>query len=813
MDRGRAGPPYDLSTPLVSSRTLSSVRDAAPSTTGSSRLPLRRDVPAPSAPMTVGRSSTLLRRPSSSELSSALYGNTPATVSRLPTRRPSISGSSVLESTRPAAPGSARPESRIAGVKRRTSAADLQQESETASLKRQLARALAQVEEYKHSASRTSLEASLAADKAAAQLAEQAARIDQLERHRALLLAKEREAAEREQARGDGEAAEQTRLEGEVRALRAQVGQLRDENADLQESFTDLEHAATQAIAKANDRQKRAELLEAEVVRLRGEADSGLQAAAAEKKRRVALEAELEQEKSRAKESDDAHIIREELHRQVTTLRTLEKENGKLQRRVETYERQHANAELLKETNRALEKKVKAAEELRAQLARQEVELEVLRREKADWAAFVKPEDTDAFSSPRKITRSLATVRIENATLRDRLNSHALEVERRDRIVGELEARASELEAQLEEARRELERVRDCARTDTAQTGLLRQEVAMLKRHLESYSTEEAIQHTGNFDAQKTARIAELDELLDAHKREVASLTSQVAHWRGLVERYGGNTTEILELEEREKKGGEKDKGQIGESLQEQLRLNEELQQELDEARNELALMEQELDALSTQVEQLEENQGIRGAYNPATHKVLEFRDSPDRVEHAVRSATLERLQAENRALLGRVGDLERGVAGASAQQLVPRESLVTAQGEIDKLKAAVQQKDTLLKRISQAVTEKTEAMRLAVQKLLGYQLSFLDSGRIRVTSVYAPSKDRSLAFDPWPGGPMPFRLVSAADDPVMAIEEVRRSIGFWLDGRNSLPGFMASLTMTLWEESTRGQAGSVVFG
>jgi len=114
--------------------------------------------------------------------------------------------------------------------------------------------------------------------------------------------------------------------------------------------------------------------------------------------------------------------------------------------------------------------------------------------------------------------------------------------------------------------------------------------------------------------------------------------------------------------------------------------------------------METELDAVSVQVEQLEENQGIRGAYNPATHKVLEFRDSPDRVEYAVRKATLERLEAENRALLGRVGDLERGGAGGgpSAQQLVPRESLVTAQAQIDKLKGEIHQKDTLLKRISQ---------------------------------------------------------------------------------------------------------------
>ena len=110
-------------------------------------------------------------------------------------------------------------------------------------------------------------------------------------------------------------------------------------------------------------------------------------------------------------------------------------------------------------------------------------------------------------------------------------------------------------------------------------------------------------------------------------------------------------------------------------------------------------------------------------------------------------------------------------------------------------------------------MAEKAETLRLAVQKLLGFQLSFLESGRIRVTSVYAPSKDRSLAFDPWPGGPMPFKLVSATDEQVMSLDEVRRSVGFWLDGRGSLPGVMASLTMSLYEESTRGQNNGVVYG
>ncbi|GAA5867035.1 hypothetical protein JCM8547_008417 [Rhodosporidiobolus lusitaniae] len=791
------GATSNLCTPLVSSRTL---RAAASATVGSSRLPLRRDA-AGTEPMTVGRAS-LLRRPSTTDLNAMV---TPSS-SRLPLRRGSISQD---------APASARPDSRTLSLKRRPSAADLQQESETSSLKRQLARALSQAEEYKHAAERQKLESDLAAEKAQAQLTEYAARVDKLERSRAILIGKEREASEREQHRlNEGDKA-RTDLEAEVRKLRAEVGTLKDEQVDLRESFEDLQHSATQANEAANAERARTGALQAELERLAGELDESLKATSEERQRRIAVEADLEREKLQARDSGDAAIIREELHRQVTTLKTLEKENGKLLRKVDTYERQHANVELLKETNRSLEKKVKAAEETRQQLQALHVEVELLRREKADWAAFVKLEDSDAFSSPRKITKNLAASRIENATLRDRANTHELEVQRRDRIIGQLEARATELEKEVANAKKEVKQWEEKARGEKSQVDLARQEVGMLKRHLESYSTEEALNPSGNFDVQKTARISELEALLDVHKREITSLTEQVAHWRGLVERYGGSTTEILDLEERERREREKTEGEsaVSKTLAEQLRLNEELQAELDEARNELTLMEQELDSLNAQIEQLEENQGIRGVYNPTTTKVLEFRDSPDRVEHAIRQATLDRLTSENDALVRRLEVVERGQGKGAEQQLVPRESLVQANAEVEKYKKLVAQKETMLKRISQAVAEKTEIMRLAVQKLLGYQLSFLDSGRIRVTSVYAPNKDRSLAFDPWPGGPMPFRLVSATDEKIMGIEEVRRSIAFWLESRNSLPGFMASLTMTLYEESTMGSAGGVVYG
>lgn len=124
---------------------------------------------------------------------------------------------------------------------------------------------------------------------------------------------------------------------------------------------------------------------------------------------------------------------------------------------------------------------------------------------------------------------------------------------------------------------------------------------------------------------------------------------------------------------------------------------------ELDGLRNNNALMEKDLEALETQVEQLERNHGVLGAYNPDTTKVLEFRDSPDRVEHAIRSATLDRLRVENSDLVQRISELE-GRASTSVQpvELVPKSSMTTLLADLEAARAAVKQKETMLKRISQ---------------------------------------------------------------------------------------------------------------
>ena len=63
-------------------------------------------------------------------------------------------------------------------------------------------------------------------------------------------------------------------------------------------------------------------------------------------------------------------VIREELHRQASHLRTVEAENAKLNGELTTLRQRHANIEVLKEQKRELERKARGVDELREQVVR-----------------------------------------------------------------------------------------------------------------------------------------------------------------------------------------------------------------------------------------------------------------------------------------------------------------------------------------------------------------------------------------------------------------------------------------------------------
>jgi mitotic spindle assembly checkpoint protein MAD1 len=471
-------------------------------------------------------------------------------------------------------------------------------DNELSTTKRALARALHDLEEANHASARKQLDFDSQLSALNAQLTEAHARTDRLERHRSLLLAKERTDTDAANAtRAELEAA-RAAAQDDARRAREECSALRDKHASLGERERELAHRTRQAELEASSAVGRVagleEALEAERAAVRERSAQLVKEQAARRELEVKLS---ETELAKPAEGGNVELIKDELHRQVGYLRTLEKENQRLTRKVELMDKNQANVEVLREENKALEKKVRHVEELRHQVAELEMQLQVAEREKKEWSAHTPHQlrsfplgqadsrlrvcrqsflgnsaSAAEFNTPQQLAKALAATRIESASYLERVDTLKLELGTRDRLVGQLEATISGLQNEVAKATKDAESARGREKAAEQRMELLRQEIGMLKRHLDSYAAEESIHQAGNFDAQKSARLVELEQLLEAHKAEEVRLAGQVSHYRAVAEKYGGTTGEI---EVREKNEG----GAVSESLKALLEKNAQLEQ------------------------------------------------------------------------------------------------------------------------------------------------------------------------------------------------------------------------------------------
>lgn len=85
---------------------------------------------------------------------------------------------------------------------------------------------------------------------------------------------------------------------------------------------------------------------------------------------------------------------------------------------------------------------------------------------------------------------------------------------------------------------------------------------------------------------------------------------------------------------------------------------------------------------------------------------------------------------------------------------------------------------------------------------LLGYRLDFLQNGRVRCTSMFSTSTDQAFIFD---GEEGTMQLVSqeAAEKNREWFEGVKNLVEFWVNERETIPCFLAALTLELFDRST----------
>ncbi|TFK19221.1 hypothetical protein FA15DRAFT_760186 [Coprinopsis marcescibilis] len=217
--------------------------------------------------------------------------------------------------------------SRSTAAKRDSVTAELERDPQLSTSKRQQRNQV-----FNSSISHAHLERQLLAAQTAnneleTKLRERELQIERLERDRTFFCDREKE--EREEKERERDAHDRAR--GDIRQLRTQLTSLREEFADLQDVHGELSRSTTQTISSQKSQittlNHQVHLLTSELAQAQQTIDDKTASLGALQERCDEL---LSHQPAAASDDSDMAVVRDELHRQASYLRTLESTNNKL---------------------------------------------------------------------------------------------------------------------------------------------------------------------------------------------------------------------------------------------------------------------------------------------------------------------------------------------------------------------------------------------------------------------------------------------------------------------------------------------------
>ncbi|KAL1633455.1 coiled-coil domain-containing protein mad1 [Neofusicoccum ribis] len=576
-------------------------------------------------------------------------------------------------------------------------------------------------------------------------------------------------------------------LERKVRTLQERNTSLQEDADEAQAELASLER---QSGHRYNELETRYNTLQQSFDELRAELDvqvNALQAAQQKLSRREAEVGEMESEIIRLKASsgdqDTLAVIKRELSEQVAHIRKLEGINREQAAGLEHFRKVQKSVEMVEEEKLALENRLRMMEDLRRELSEEQLKRQLLEDEKRAWTTYLENQEQEGselqFETPEDLARAFVRERLEALSLVDRLGAIQPEVlakeaaiktleDEKAKILEELEKLKSNAGASDNKSRLRLERQRTLAV----------KEVEYLRAQLKAFDAEESEFQPETFDAQKSQRVQELEELVDGYRNEIQSLHTEMS---ALEE---ANTKQITIVGSKRPRD-EDDDERIGELR----RKNRQLQDEISKLQTEKKVLESEHHAQKKQLRSLKESSRTR---------ILELRSNPTADAEALKLSTVRTLREENKALLAQ---LEGKLSSSTA--VVPHASLESARAEIDELHRAIADKEKRTMRLKQIWSAKALEFREAVASLLGWKLDIMPNGRVKVTSLFYPGSEEdgenSIVFD----GERGTMKVSGGEKSVFA-SEIKGQIEFWVEQRKEIPCFLAQLTLDFWESTTR---------
>lgn len=619
---------------------------------------------------------------------------------------------------------------------------------------------------------------------------------------------KQRQTAEGEKAQAERQVAAimaelhelKDKSENDTNALEKRLRDSEQEARKLQEQLEDLSDAKEES-ERVN--QKRVVELETQIAsvrqtteeldQLRKAREEALQQAqdqlAAKNTVIGELEAEVLRLKAQTGDADTISVIRRELSDQVQHIRTVEASNSKLQAEVTHYRQIHKAVEVVEEEKRTLQRKLEAASALETELSEARLQRQRLEDERLAWTAYLESANRDGdamdleFDSPEAVARALVQERYNVASLVEKLGAIEPEIREREEMIKTLENDKIELHAQIEK----LKSAPPALPADKMQARLERQrllavkEAEYLRAQLKNYDAEDETFEPEKVDHQKLERIAELEKLVDQYKTEVQTLQKELSS----VEKPPASAAPaaVAVGSKRSHEADAADAERVGELN----RKRRKLEAELAEKTKALELAHTETKVLKSR---------LRAAEASNKTRVLSLRSNPTSDFEAVKTATLAALKQENKQLLAQVEKAHKN----PPFPVIPASQLAAARREIEEAKKETASAQKSARRLKEVWGAKSHEFKEAIFSTLGWTVTFIPNGKMRVESVFNPSTtdehEKSIVFD----GERGTMKVSGGPQSPFA-QRIADQIQFWVRDKGCIPGFLAALTLEFYDE------------
>lgn len=558
----------------------------------------------------------------------------------------------------------------------------------------------------------------------------------------------------------------QTEFEGLNRQHKLRLEEIDSKHATLQKTLRDLRDDLANKASALHTTQERLSQRESETGR---------------------LESEILRLKAETGDAETLAVIKRELSEQVSHIRKLESTNREQSAELKHLRRVHKAVEVVEEEKRALENRVSLMGDIEKNLREAQLQRQILEDERRSWTSYLESEGGTGrvkFDSPEDVARALVRERVENASLLEKIGAVQPELLEKDEIIKSLEEERSKIYSEMEKLRSSGASGND----NRARVRLERQralaikEVDLLREQLRTFDSEEQTYHSENqFDAIKSQRIAELEDLLDQHRTEIQNLHTEISS----LENRAPAAPQSPLKRPREEDANDHQLGQLS-------RKNRKLQDALSSLQSTYALLQTEHAALQSQLSSLQQS---------AKTRILSLRSNPSDNFEAAKLSTLTTLRQENKDLLAQLENRP----DAAGTKLVPQSTLENLRLEMQDLEQQVRDKEKRMLRLKEIFGKKSLEFREAVFSLLGWKTDFRPNGKVAL-SLNTGNEDgdgdevdeRCIIFD----GENGTMKIAGGPDSAFALQ-IRPLIRQWVEGRRYIPGLMAGIILSKVEDGT----------